>query len=336
LHEGAHLSELLREDLVKSIACVLLYLEDFKEDLRADRPHYSTMIHQVLSFCVQKSGADILQIRELLQRGFRWSGGSDELGDFLSHLVSNGLLYRDGSGLYSGGPIGEELVERYEFYSVFMSQEQWTVLHESHEIGLIPVMSPYRENDRILLSGRVWTIVHVNESAKRLSVKPSKSGRAPLFGAAAGVTDRRIHQMMKEVYESHSTYSFLDTKAQHLLGQGRESFRQIVRSDPMSRVVPLFEGSVIQNTVRIGLRKLGYDFGLTETCLELHSGDALWKPKLLDMLSHLQADIDLITDIPRQFKISEKYDRFIHPDRLDQSYASSFIDIAGAKDWLAK
>lgn len=336
LHEGSHLSELLREDLVKSIACVLLYLKDFKEDLRVDGSHDSTMAHQILSFCVQKSGADLSQIEDLVRRGFRWAGKPDELGEFLSHLVSTGFLYRDDGGLYSGGPLGEKLVEHYEFYSVFTSQEQWTVLHESHEVGMIPVISPYRENDRILLGGRVWTVVHVNESAKRLSVKPSRSGRAPLFGAAAGITDRRIHQMMREVYESQSTYAFLDAKALELLEQGRESFRRLVISDPAARVVPIFEGSMVQNTVRIGLKKLGYDFGLTETCLEFQSDPGLWRSRLADLFAGLQNEIDLVADLPHQFKISEKYDRFISPERLDKSYAVSFIDLAGAKKWLAR
>lgn len=337
LSEDSHLSELLREDLVKAIALVLLYLEKFKEPLDTKKAHYSTMVHQILSLALQKSGVNYAELQEvILEKSFNNIISKTEFNSLVQFLFKSKLLFIDGSGLICPGKVGEKIVEHYEFYSVFQTSDQWNVVCDGAVIGQIPVIGTYSKDDRLLLGGRIWQVVEVVENAKRLVVTPARKGKAPLFTAAFGLTHKRIHEKMREIYISDKQFKFLDQCAQRLLSEGRQTFKNYFskKHEVIQSNFEFFEGTKIQTTILNTLKILGIDHGASEVVLQIKDLDSDWSNKVLNTLQYLSDEKQLAQLMKRENKIIEKFDLFLNEDALNSAYASSYLDLKGAIAWL--
>jgi ATP-dependent Lhr-like helicase len=336
MRSDMRISDSLRETLIKSIAVTLLYLEGFKEPLRIDRLHASTLAHQILAFASQKTGATLAQIQKVIvENGFRSAIDESSLRVLLDQLVTKRFLYLESSGRFLPGGIGEKLVEHFEFYSVFLSSEQWSVVCDGTLIGEVPVTSPYVVDDRILLGSRVWTIIDVNETGKRLSVRQARAGRAPTFGGSFGITDAKIHQKMKQIYESEESYAFLDEMAAKHLVEARQSYKSLLSNAADSSRIGIFEGTVIQNTIKIAFQRAGVAVSLSEVCLEIEKRGVDWKQALRHELTRQTSELSLAQEVSRDFKIREKYDGVLPEEMLNQTYAQTMLNLAGARAWLA-
>jgi ATP-dependent Lhr-like helicase len=327
----------LREDLIKSIAITLLYLKNFKEPLDIGKTHPSTLVHQVLSHCAQASGATSDDLQNIVNRGsFRNVVPLLDFKKLLDHLCDVGLLFKDKSEVYLPGRIGEKLVDHYEFYSVFLSSDQWSILHDGQLIGQIPVLGSYHENDNLLLGGRVWTVIAVIESTKKLLVAPAKNAKAPIFNAAFGNTHKAIHEKMFEIYNSEKEYPFVDPEGQRLLAEGRRSYLDLLALNKNSEksMFPIFEGTLVQNTVSSILDLIKIEHGISEVCLEVKDSTGQWKDRLSATLKEIGSPLALTRMLPRKNKIIEKYDQFLPEDLLNSTYASTFFDFESTSQWL--
>ena len=331
------LTESFREDLIKSIAIVLLYLEDFKEPLNTNKMHLSTMAHQILSLSVQKSGISYVNLQNIiLKSAFQNTLNENDFKKLISHLIEKKLIHLDSYGLISAGAIGEKLVEHYEFYSVFQSSEQWSVLFNGDLVGQIPMTCNYQKGDRILLGARRWDIIEVNDASKKIIVIPGKKAKVPIFKASYGITNRMIHQKMKEIYESDEEYVFLDITSLTLLKEARKLFNEKYKQAQKSiETFQIFEGSVIQNTISIALKDLKISFAISECFLEIESNKQTWKEELKQYLANTSVAEKLCQNLSREAKLIEKYDHFLPDDLLEKSYIESRIDLSGALAWIS-
>lgn len=333
LKDDTIIAELLREDLVKSIAIVQLYLRGFKEPLDIGSPHFSTLVHQIIALSRQRSGVSRRILDKFIGAGpFGGQISQTELDELLNNLESKGILARVEGGDYLPGRIGEKLVENYEFYSVFQSSEQWSVIFNDSMIGQIPVIGVYSEGSKILLGGKVWMILEVVEKSRRLVVKPSVSATAPVFVASFGQTHSHIHEQMKQIYSSVEEYKFLDREALQLLSEGRKNFSLYVKNQ---KIYEMFTGSKIQNTLTNILDLLKIEHGISEVALDIRVSKEIWVPQVKSYLERLTSN-DLAAEIPRENKIVEKFDSLLTSSLLDRSYSEKFLDIGGLVGWLAK
>jgi hypothetical protein len=78
------------------------------------------------------------------------------------------------------------------------------------------------------LAGQRWIVQNLDEQTKTLVVAPHPSGVVPRFEPSGGepAHDRLIAEM-RAVYLAVDVPSYLDDKAQELLAEGRETFRQL-------------------------------------------------------------------------------------------------------------
>lgn len=337
INADSNLSELLREDLVKSLAVVLLYLDGFIEPLVTKRGHFSTLVHQIISFSVQNSGvaADRL-MSVVLRSGFRDAITRTQFEELLGHLVQVGIMFVDSAGIYSAGRIGEKLVEHYEFYSVFLTSDQWVVMSDGQVIGEIPMVGMYKTNDHILLAGRVWVVREVVESAKRLVVAPAKNAKAPIFNASFGLTHPEIHRKMLEVYESSRTYPFLNSEGLRLLNEGRTFFKSAFSKTPETFRLPIFEGTAIQNTISVILDLANISHGISEVCLEGKGTLENFESEMDTLLKKFSTANEIAQLLNRNKKQVEKYERFLNDDLLNVGYSTRYLDLEGAKQWFTK
>lgn len=102
------------------------------------------------------------------------------------------------------GTVGERLINHYEFYSAFTSDEEFRLVCDGKALGSVPVSRPLTKDQRIIFGGRRWQVRDVDLQAKVIVVSAARGG-APC--------------------------PFIDAGAQELLAQARKVFSELRLSD---------------------------------------------------------------------------------------------------------
>nr|MBV6630254.1 DEAD/DEAH box helicase [Oceanococcus sp. HetDA_MAG_MS8] len=225
-------SDQLRLQLVQTIAMVELLLEKWYESPDQSRLHLSTLIQQVLSVIAERGGSSAANLYQILcEKGPFQNTSTGVFGQFLRNLGDEDLIRQESTGILLLGEKGERLVNHYDFYSAFMSDEEYEVRTVTKRLGTLPIIQVVKINDYLLFSGRRWQVTSVDDQQKRIIVKPAPAGKAPLFGGAGALVGAEVRQRMLTLYQSDHQPRYLSSGAQALLEQARESFDRLNLAD---------------------------------------------------------------------------------------------------------
>lgn len=252
-----------RWTLLQSIACWLLYNENYIEPVSLNEKPFDILLHQMLSIIKGSSGMSKENlVRELHHKCAFKIISQTEIEEIIAFLVEKDLLEELGRELILGIE-GEKLVNNKEFYSVFQTEEVFKVSHKGNKIGEIPLSSQIREEENIYLSAKIWKITNVDLKSKKIEVTPAKDGKPPMFlGNGSNIADK-IRQKMLEGLSSQDKYAFLDDAGQDMLDEMRDEFSVFHFAD-ISRERPLlcsdhkvifysFAGSKLNRTLKLFL-----------------------------------------------------------------------------------
>lgn len=219
------LPQLIPWELLRAIAIVQLYIEErFIEPPRIKKLPFSLAFHQTLS-TLASSGE--LTPRALAERVLGLpplSGISKE--DYKTLLVSmienDYIEMTEEKGLIIG-LAGERLISSFKFYAVFKDSEDFTVRHESEEIGTITTPPPV--GDRFALAGRVWEVEELDIARKLIYVKPVEGKMEVSWPGDYGEIHTKILKRMRQVLEEDTVYPYLKPNAAHRLEVARHLAR---------------------------------------------------------------------------------------------------------------
>ena len=117
---------------------------------------------------------------------------------------------------------GERLTKSFKFYAVFKDSEDYSVKHESEEIGTIS--SPPPVGDRFALAGRVWEVEEL-DLARRLIYVHSVAGKMQIeWPGDYGEIHTKILEMMRRVLSDSREYPYLKPNAAERLAAARRVF----------------------------------------------------------------------------------------------------------------
>ncbi len=211
-----------RLQLFEAVAQLELMLEGWCEPPIAGALHLSALVQQLLSLVAQHGGVRPEQAFEVLCIGGPFRTVDAELfKTFLRGLAARELVAQDHGGELVLGARGEVLVNHYTFYAAFHSPEELEIRTSSQRLGTLPAAFPIYEGLFILFAGRRWKVVRVDREHRSILVAPAKGARMPLFSSSSGVVHDRVRQKMRELYQGGSVPTYLDSKAQELLFEGR-------------------------------------------------------------------------------------------------------------------
>ena len=221
----------LRTRTIQSIAMVDLMARRWNEPPEPDRLHLSTLLHQIMALVAQLGGATPTELWAYLVQSSVFTGIDKEtLKTLLRHMLDPkvGLLERARDGTLLPGPIGERLIESRDIFSVFVSEEEYRVVARGgRTIGQIPSGVPLVPGQLLILAGRRWRILEVDDKRKEVTVQPARGGRPPVFkGDFAPPADGVLDEMRK-IYLDLGMPSYLDRTAQKLLIEARETFDRL-------------------------------------------------------------------------------------------------------------
>ncbi|MBN8998005.1 MAG: DEAD/DEAH box helicase [Rhizobiales bacterium] len=251
--KGQHPIDGLHVDLVQSIAMVECLRAGWCEPPTPTGLHLSTLIHQVLALILQTGGVRAAVAWKLLcERGpFR---AVDKLlfGDLLRSMATGRLIEQSPEGLLMIGEAGETLTESYEFYPVFMTEQEYRLLHDGRLLGTYPLSMPIARDETLIFGGRRWQVMDVDDHARVIVVRPTRAGKPPYFtSGGAGIHDHIVSRM-REILAGSEAYPYLDDQATLFLENARSAFRHMELA--RRSIVPFGSGVLIFPWV--GTRKL--------------------------------------------------------------------------------
>lgn len=331
----SHLLDGLNLKLVQSVAMMRLLIARWCEPPVLDGLHLSTLTHQVVAVITERGGAQPRELYDLLCRQGPFRSVSTALfADLLRALARPEavLIEQSSDGLLLLGEVGEQLADRYDFYAVFATPEEFRVVHGQHEIGRLSMEFARSVGDLVLLAGRRWRIQSLDEPTKTILVIPSPGAVPPGFSGGVGGVHDVVAREMRSVLEDEEVPPFLDGPAAEMLAAARDAFA-CLKGD---RVQWAIDNGELVLFPWVGHRKLltlaaafnvmGVDAGVAgvavrlggaslKTALQVAYGLAAAPPSATMVAAHIEP------------KVTEKYHPFLTDDLLLQEVAVAVVDL---------
>jgi ATP-dependent Lhr-like helicase len=343
LTDASTFSERLFPETLRAIAMVELLLQKWVETPKIGRKHYSTFIHQILSILRQTGGARADALHHILcQRGAFDSITKAECAAVLRSLAGHSIIQQMETGEIILAPDGEQIVESRDFYAAFASSTDYSIEHDSDKIGVMPRDQLPPVGEHLLLGGRRWCVIDINDYAKRASVIPARGKRVPLFLGGAGSLDRRVMQKMKELLSSSEMPGYLHPDATATLKSARSHYEQMPDSGPAvfethNGVCFLpWEGTAIHKTLVSLAKADGLEAALSRDGLMITYGGctlSVAKAHWQRVSKGAFTSKDLVASIGDP--TSERFDDLVPSELLATAYISEFLDIAGGRSATA-
>ena len=329
------IEDLLRTELVQTIAMVNLLLARWCEPSGAGRLHLSTLIQQVLSVIAQFGGITPRRAWSILSDVF-----TADQGTFLQVLRTLGagkVIRQEPDGTLLLDEAGERIVGHYSFYSAFTTPEEYRIVAAGKTLGTLPIDRPLQENSALIFAGRRWRVVGIDEQRKVIEVRPSPGGRVPEFNGGRGDVHDRVRQEMRAVLVGKDIASYLDATARELLGEARRQFshygleyRNIVPNGSET-VVFTWRGDRVNDTMSVWFKHLGQIAQNSGAAVRVFACESDTVAALQRMASDPPPEAAVLADCVRN-KLSEKYDWLLDEPLMNVEYASRKLDVSGAHE----
>lgn len=337
------LLDTLRVKTFESVAMVSLLLQGWIEPPVAGALHLSTLVQQTLSVIAQVAGATAREIWGGLCEGGPFSRvDATTFAAFLRSLSAHDLIIQSADGTLLLGTRGERLVNGYDFYSAFSSDDEYRIEHEGRLLGSIPISHALIAGQMLIFAGRRWTVRHVDEEQKRVSVIAAAGGSPPAYFGGGPLVHDKVRQEMFRLYIGTDVPPFLDPGARSLVAQGRESFREsrlaarrIIASGDEHHAF-LWAGDRVLDTIAVMLRQRGVKSFANRVCLSVADVDEQ------TLIGHFESIMAELPQDPKTLAVSvankrrEKHDHFLADDLLCDDYASRDLDVGTARRVLSR
>lgn len=324
----------LRQEIFQSVALVELLISSEYEQPRNQDLHLSTLIQQTLSLIAQLGGINVREAYNILCRYGPFKNIDKELYlKFLRNLSDEDLISQCSDGSLVLGLTGERLVNHYNFYTAFKTVDEFQIVASGKPIGSIPIHNPLVENFHIILAGKRWRVISVDQKRKVVEVCPSKGGRPIRFGGSGFHVDDRIREKMYDIYTSNFIPTYMDKTALELYNEGRDYFRKYnLKSNSFLKedddiLLFTWSGDIISSTIAILLISEGYKVTNEGVAIRvLNSDEQRIKGSINKIISKHEKDAVILASNVLNKQI-DKFDYLLNEDLLNESFASKMLDL---------
>ncbi len=344
--ESDSVFERLYLDLIQTIAVTQLMLEGWIEPPRDDRYDFSTLTQQIISVISQTGGirADRL-FATLCNAGAFCHIEPPLFGALLRCLGSekNDVIEQTPTGELILGLKGEKLRHSRDFYAVFSTPREYSLLHQGRLLGTLPLTMGVEPEEHLLFAGRRWQVVSIDNDRYQIHVAPAKGRKKPAFSGEGVRVHTSVRRKMREVLSGQAGYAYLDQTAEQLLQQARhEAVRVDLFAQPFlalsnhKSALLLWSGHDITTTAALLLKYAGAEMepnfwtgGIA--LVAKHSAAEL--QKLVQQAVALDVEPDeLLANFP--VAPTRKYDWLLDEALLKSGFGGDELDVAGAQTML--
>ncbi|MBV9495182.1 MAG: DEAD/DEAH box helicase [Acidobacteria bacterium] len=328
--EKSSAQDAMRVRLVETVAMINLLLRKWSEPPPSDILHGSTFVQQLLSLIAQYGGVTPADAYAMLCDSGPFGGVTKTMYmGLLRALQSRELVEQQRNGDLHLGALGERLVNKYDFYTAFISPDEYRLVAAGSSLGTLPILTPIGTGSFLIFAGRRWKVMSVDSAKKVIDLIPAGGGRVPVFDSSGrGMVHDRVRREMLAVYRATETPAFLDATAADLLREGRESFLRFgldrtafVHSGSGALYFPWY-GDRSMNTIVQQLLARGVDASAEGPAIVAQT---LSVDSLREAISACDAErpVDVLALAATvENREEEKWDEYLDEDTLNASYAS--------------
>ncbi|MGN1282127.1 MAG: DEAD/DEAH box helicase [Succinivibrio sp.] len=332
------------ENTVLSVAMVELLLERWYEPPLVQEYSFSTLLQQVLSVIASFGSVTAKALYDLLCKTGPFSLCTPKIfAAFLRDLGAHDLIVQLNDGTLALGLEGEKLVSAWSFYAAFDTPKEYTIEHDGHSIGTVPLSRDISIDDTFLFAGRGWKVNFFSQERRIIGVKPYQYDAQPLsINGSAGHIHDVVREKMFEIYSKGEIPPYLSKKAKEHLQLGIDLFRQKdlknhhLYDGPSGLALFPWKGDRVLRTIVLMLKKEAISAVAYKSHIELEFTpiDSL-KVAVFNILDNRDINAsDLVKKIGNLDK--DKHDGYISSDLKRLSYAHSELDVPGALDFFVK
>lgn len=350
-NERSILPERLYPDLVQSLSLVLLMLGQEGINSWTEPPipferDYSTLIQQILSIIVTNGGASANTLYNLLSLKHIFGDITpDEFCMILKDLGENELIEQVEGGDLILGLVGEKVVSHYEFYAVFETPKNYTVVSKTGVIGDVEGREGfYQVGSYMLLGGKRWKIVDVDERQMKIVVEKAKGKKLVQWHGMRGGIHARIRETMYSVLSKKISPTWLEENTKTVLIWAIEEFNRnnlyekyIVKEGDLIHIFT-WTSSQANHTLYMLFRMAGLSpneiidqgIGLTIQKPNISTADVI---KILHDFESNSIEPEAMCCSVFSDKIPPvgKYGGFLSSELRAKAYSAKYIDLDGAK-----
>ena len=333
----------LYEDTVMTVAMIELLLERWYEPPLEHEYAFSTLLQQTLSVIASYGSVSAKALHELLCKTGPFSLCTPKIfTQFLKCLGEKDLIVQLNDGSLALGLEGEKIVSNWNFYAAFDTPKEFTIEHEGHQIGTIPLSQDLIIGDTFLFAGRGWKVNFFSQERHLIGVKAYPHDAQPLqMNGSAGHIHNEVRKRMFEIYRNRKVPVYLNkVAAKHVL-QGIEQFERMhlehshIYDGPTGIALFPWQGDKVIRTIVLMLKKESIDASAYKSHIELaYTPKDSLKVAVYNILNYENiSGTDLIKKVNNLDR--EKHDSYISMDLKRMSFAHSELDIEGALDFFA-
>lgn len=336
--ENSSILDKIYLNLIQSIALTELMIEKWIESPETDNLHFSTLVHQILSVIAQFGGITALNLYDqLITNGAFYKTKKQDFIQLLKSIAKHDLIEQTTEGTLILGLLGEKIVRRFDFYSVFKSPDEIKVIFKGKVIGTISNDPGIIIDTYLILSGKRWKIIEINKEKKEILVTTAKGKKIPKFESTSiPKVDKKIRKKMNEILTEDKEYIYLNEKAKEMLQFARNNFLSIEEAERIffkegnNIVWFTWTGTSINLTLFILTKNyLGLEVEMNDVALifsDISIEDL--KEKLCLLLDECPDELELAKSFP--LKSFEKYDDFLTDELQSIVFAKNYLDLDGA------
>jgi len=332
--------------LVQSIAVTELFLTDWVEPPRDYSTPYDVLWHQILSTCAQHNGLHLVDLMSHLKR----SGAFDDIPDadvrqLVQDMVSKDYLEQIvGTAELIPGIAGERILRGRDFYAVFETPAEFEVVHKAAVIGTLPVLPVYQKGAHVILGGKLWKIVEVDEHKLKLYVEVASGAQRPKFLGDRPNVHHRIRTEMANIVQGTKQFPYLYGQGQDALESIRKPYR-LLGVTPGHRVVAqqgdavevrAFAGDVVLHTMALMIKQQGLSVEEVGSWgwLRLHGCSPTEVRTLLQRVSKMSyTPLELVSGLGEDL-YTTKFGRYLPDWAKQMMHVAAWVDIPAARKFL--
>ncbi|MCG3086354.1 DEAD/DEAH box helicase [Sporosarcina cyprini] len=333
------------DSLVQSLAVMELILEKWIEPAEGYPKPYDIMFHQILSICQETNGITFEKLVSKLKTNHIFHN-LDELGveKVIRHMIENDHLEEiRGKNELIVGIEGERILRSKDFYAVFMTPEEFTVLEGFRKIGTLDKTSMLNVGDNIILAGKLWTVKDIDFDKNKVYVQKAVNGKPPKYSGGGVKIHKRIGEKMMELLCSHEEIGYIDENANITLADMRNIYHyynvkpkeRIIWEEKGEMVFETYTGTTITRNLVWALRSLGVAVNSVDGAGRIKIDGNIDLEGLLQEMNKIEwtpeTFIKHTTD--REFFFS-KFSPYLPKDIQNELHIASEIDIDGMREYL--
>ncbi|MRX71953.1 DEAD/DEAH box helicase [Bacillus lacus] len=334
-----------KDSLLQSLAVMELVLDKWIEPATGYAIPYDILFHQLISVCAEKNGMTIKQLLHFVHNNDIFHSLESHKAELLiNYMIEKDILEKlSGRGELIVGIEGERILRSKEFYSVFMTNEEYEVVEGTRKIGQVDKTPFIFEGDNIILSGRLWTVISLDSDRNKAYVRKAVNAKPPKYFGDGGKIHKRIGEKMMEVLSGEDEFEYIDYKSKSALEELRRPYKlyevgiqhRALWKNKREYLIETFTSTQITTTLHWMMRVL--DVNVLERDLLgrirfEYSGDI--NDLFFDLKSCIWDEKEIVEKKKKISDFPSKFATYIPEYLKDEMHIKHELDLKGALEFL--